>query len=273
MQNSLVYNIPASMIDSFQGRNLIVRSSSPNQIVYSLWRSDLSNVRFVQLLSTPPESALLEGSAESVPLEIVLEDPATQFHQLYSLANLLDSHPVRVAIPVVKGFGKAVKLAVSLNFSVKLQFGQPDQDLLNEVESILDFYLHGSYVRQPIEFFQTILRSFYTDEPISLWEVAEEDPKQVRYITDDGEETISNRFAGVKFDEGLTDFVKRFGQELISERRECHDCEFFTRCGGYFKWPDKNYSCEGVKRVFRTLANASSEMSSDLKSYEALELH
>ncbi len=269
--NTLVYNIPAKQIDAYCGRNVIVRSAEPAELVYSIWRADPKAIRFVQLLSTPADSSALEGVAEALPLEIVLKDPATEYVQLYNYTNLIDTHPVRVAIPVVPGFSKAAKLAVSLNFAVKLELQQPDSLLLEEVAAVLDLYLHRSSVRQPIEPFQTMLLSFYRDEPVSLWKVAEEDPAILRYITDDGEETIANRFSGEKLDQDLGNFVPRYAEELLSEKGECHNCEFFSRCGGYFKWPDKSYKCDGIKTVFRTLKNAAAEIHQDLATMELAE--
>jgi hypothetical protein len=168
-------------------------------------------------------------------IQIFLED-LVDYLNLYSFTYLLDTHPVRIVIPVVAGFSKAVKLAVALNFAVKLNMGQPDVELLKEVEEVLDFYLHRSQVRQPIDFFHTTLTSFFNDEPISLWEIVDEVP--VVPATD----------------------------------LECYECEFFNQCGGYFKWPDVTYGCDGVKSVFRTLANAAQEMRSDLATFDAMEV-
>ena len=260
------------MIDSYRGRNVIVRSSQPTEIVDCLRNADLKNVRFIQLLSTPQDCGILESTAESVPIEIALTDPATNYAQLYKYVTLLDTHPVRIAIPVVPGFSNAAKLAVALNFAVKLELEQPDGRLIDEVISVLDLYLHRSNVQQPIEFFQTMLLSFYRDEPISLWEIAEEDPTQVRYITDDGEETISKRFAGQRLNGGVEDFVDRYSQQMLLEKSECNDCEFFLRCRSYFKWPDKTYECTGVKKLFRTLGNAAEELKQDLAGFQKLEV-
>ena len=269
MTDPLVYNIPARMIDAYRGRNLIIRSSLPAELADCLPRVAVSRLRFIQLLSVSADSSALEGAGENVPLEIFLGDPG-QYQRLYDFTNLLDTHPVRIAIRVVPGFSKAVKLATSLNYAVKLEIEQHDEILIEEIESVLDLYLHRSYVRHPIEFFQSLLLCLYRNEPVSLWEIAEESPAQVRFITDDGEETISKRFAGVRLAVKLNKFVDTFAQELISEKRECHDCEFFSFCSGYFKWPDKAYSCAGVKRVFRTLVSASQEVREDLASYEAM---
>ena len=168
------------------------------------------------------------------PLEIVLKDPG-DYLNLYNYTFLLDSHPVRIVIPVIAGFNKAVKLAVALNFAVKLEIRQPDRELLKEVEGVLDFYLHRSHVRQPIDFFHTTLTSFFYNDPITLWEINEETPA------------------------------------TAEKDQECEECEFFNRCGGYFKQPDRTYRCDGIKRIFQTLANAAEEMTRDLATFEKIE--
>lgn len=265
--NALVYNIPTEMIEAYRGRNVILRSSSPNEIIYSLWRADLATVCFIQLLSPSDDVATLEGSGEGIPIEIVLHDPG-EYECLYNYTSLLDTHPVRIAIPAVRGFSKAVKLALSLDYAVKLEIEQPDNFVLLELEAILDVYLHRSHVRQPVEFFQSMLMSFYRGDVVSLWEILEEDPRRVCYITDDGVETISRRFVGVNLDGDAMGFVQRLKTRLVDEKAECVDCEFFDRCGGYFKWPDQSYSCTGIKRVFQTLLSATKEVRRDLASYD-----
>jgi len=270
--NSLVYNIPAKQIESYRERNVIVRSSSPGEIVAALCAADSARVRFIQLLGTPEDTAELEACGEGIPIEIVLKDPGSEFTLLYDYTNLIDTHPVRVAIPVLPGFSKAVRLAVSLNFAVKLEMRQPDSFLIEELSDVLDFYLHGTNVRQAIDPFQAMLLSFYRHEPLLMWEIAEEDPVQVRYITDDGEETIAKRFVGARLAGDVADFVKSYSQNLLSEKRQCHECEFFNRCEGFFKWPDKSYDCVGIKRLFTTLANAADEVTQDLAAYREQEM-
>lgn len=267
MTERLVYNIPAKMIDDYRGRRVIVRSSSPSEILYCLWRTDPAAIRFIQLLSADADISTLEGAGESIPIEITLKDPS-QFQRLYDFTNLLDNHPIRIAIPVVPGFSAATKLAVSLNYAVRLEMDQPDETLFEEIESVLDLYLHRSYVHQPIEFFQTLLLALYRNEPISVWDIAEENPKYIRYITDAGEETVSRRFDGVRIAGSVTGFIESFAQNLIDERGECSNCEFFNRCHGYFKWPKKDYSCDGVRRIFHTLATATKEIHRDLAGHQ-----
>ena len=131
MNNPLVYNIPAWMIDDYRNRNLIVRSASPSEIVSSLWHTDQNLIRFIQLLSDSADASVLEGTGDGIPIEVFLSDPG-EYQRLYKFVSLLDSHPLRIAIPVVPGFSKAVKLAVSLNYAVKLEVEQPNQELVEE---------------------------------------------------------------------------------------------------------------------------------------------
>jgi sulfatase maturation enzyme AslB (radical SAM superfamily) len=271
LQDSIVYNITAQDIDDYQGHNLIVRSGDPNELADSLKRIDPETLRFIQLISSSADSSVLENTAIGVPIEIILENPASDFARLYSYTNLLDTHPVRIAIPVEPGFSKAVKAAVSLNFAVKLETGQPTPELIEELEAVLDLYLHRSNVRQPVQFFQSALLSFYRGEPMSLWSVAEEDPAEVIYINDSGQKTISRRFSDTQI-EDLEDFVDGYVSKLLSEKRECFDCEYFSRCGGYFKWPDASYDCAGVKKLFRTLKVAAAELKQDLAAHQDMEV-
>lgn len=267
---SLVYNIPASKIDLYRGSEVIIRSSNAAELAVSLSRCDPAKVRFIQLLSTPANTSTLEGAFYSLPVDIHLSDPEDEYTTLYDYANLLDSHPIRVSIEALPGFSKAVKLAVSLNFAVKLEVDQPGPDLIAELESVLDLYLHRGSVRQPVEFFHSLLLSFCRDEPASLWQIMEEDPSQVCYVADDGEETISKRFIDQKELQPIR-YAELFQHQALSSI-ECSSCRFYDRCRGYFKWPDLEYDCAGVKKVFATLESSAKELQEDLATYRAMEV-
>jgi hypothetical protein len=47
------------------------------------------------------------------------------------------------------------------------------------------------------------------------------------------------------------------------------DCPFFAYCGGYFKWPRRDYDCAGVKRLFDTLQTAATEVRQALADFDA----
>lgn len=78
----------------------------------------------IQLLALDADSEPLNAWAPGTG-ELVMRDPAAEFPLLYRHSNLLDNHPVRIVIPVTPDFGKAVKTAVALDFSVRLEPGQP----------------------------------------------------------------------------------------------------------------------------------------------------
>ena len=172
------------------------------------------------------------------------------------LAPLNTKHPVRVTIPVVPGFTKAVRLAGSLNFAVKLAVTQPDPDLVREMLEVLDYYLHHSTVSQPIEFFHSLLMAFVEEAPLNLWTIQEEDPALFRYITNRGEETTSPRLAGSEMELKPPFSLETFIMKLLVEEGECNTCKFLNPCYGYFKWPRKDYVCEGVKALLKTVKMA-----------------
>jgi hypothetical protein len=47
----------------------------------------------------------------------------------------------------------------------------------------------------------------------------------------------------------LDSFRMSLTEDVLQAGEECATCEFFPECGGYFKWPDRSFSCDGVKRV------------------------
>lgn len=269
MTDSITYNIPASMAESYRGRNIIVRSCDPAEIVESLSGIASEYLAYLQLLSLNAPVDDLVQSGGSVPIDLVMRDPDTEYPLLYRFSDLLDNHPVRISIPIVPGLSKAAKLATSLNFAVKLEVVQRlDEGLIEELNQVLDLYLHRPNVASPIEFFHSIFLALYNREGTSLWSIQEEDPAHMVYITDDGAAAISRRFAGAGLVGDLSSFVADYQSQLLAERRECDGCEFFGVCGGYFKLPDKQYDCERVKGLFRTLETAASQLRHDLETYQ-----
>ena len=52
MTKSIIYNIPATMIEAYRGRNLIVRSHDPSEMLQRLAQEDLERLAYLQILGT-----------------------------------------------------------------------------------------------------------------------------------------------------------------------------------------------------------------------------
>jgi hypothetical protein len=255
--NTVIYNIPVKLVPAYRDREVIVRSRDSAEIVEALPMSGPVKLVGIQLLSLLADIDPLADWGYAVPVELVMHDPVTEFALLYRHARLLDKHPVRVSIPVVSGLCQALKVASALRFAVKLKLCQPGPDAIREMLAALDFYLRHNSVSQPIEFFHSSLLSFYYSTSAMLWDLQEENPAYLRYVADEGA-------ANATLNGDPSSFVADLQSELIAEKGECCGCEYFENCGGYFKWPDKNYRCDGVKSVFRTLKDAANELRHDL---------
>lgn len=273
---TMVYHIPLNLVAAYRERKIIVRAQDPEELVKALSERDGENLVGVQLLSLTADADALADWGYATPVELAMLQPEAEFPLLYRHAKLLDKHPVRVSIPVTPGLNQAVKVATSLQFGVKLELGQPDPTAIEELRAALDFYLHHSSVSQPIEYFHSALLSFYHRAPVTLWDIQEEDPVSLRYVTDDGRETVARRLVNGSVGSAgsvgnvpgdLGAFVANLKAELLTEHSECSNCEFFANCGGYFKWPRKDFACDGVKTVFRTLREAAGELEHDLTTF------
>lgn len=286
--DSLIYNIPARLAEGYAGRRVIVRSRDPAELAACISKLNPEEVLYGQLLSLDVDAAPLTNWGHSAPLDLVMTRPADEFPLLYRFSHLLDNHQIRVSIPVSAGFANAVRLALALHFSVKLEVGQPDPDLVEELGKVLALYLHRATVVQPVEYFHSIFLSFFHQEPASLWLIQEEDPEQIRFVSEDGEASVSKRLSGQEHGSSIPGFPdaqrgwigtvrdgagfqlqhgngrQQIKPEATVEKSECDTCEFFDRCGGYFKWPNRDFDCAGVKGLFGTLRAAAAELRSDL---------
>ncbi len=263
--NSIAYNIPISLFEAYRGRKVIVRAVDSFELVEKITDRDLGDILYVKILSSAADVDALANWGFSVPVDVVLDNPATDFPKLYRYAKLLDKHPVRISMPVSAGFDKAVKVAAALNFAIRLEPAQPEPEVMGELVEVLDFFLHHLSVTQPIEFFHSSLMSFYDEQARTLWEIQEEDPSLFRFVTDVGIETGSWRLAATtSADASSLDDIQK---DLLAERGECNGCEFWAQCGGYFKWPRREFECEGVKQILHTLRAAADELRKDVATF------
>jgi len=255
------------MVSSYRGKGVVIRSHDPTDLVESLSEENLDSISYIQLLSLTYDVDGLLSSRYSMPLDLVMSNPKEEFSLLYKYSRLLAKQPVRVSVPVIAGFSNAVRLAISLNFAVKLLVEQPNRPLIEEMLEVLRYYLHHSTVSQPIEFFHSMLMAFYHDHPGTLWEIQEQHPAFFRYVSDQGEESISKRFAVKGLSMAPDAIAKEFQHDLSNENMEYHACDYLDNCYGYFKWPQKEYSCEGIKIILKKLKDAAEELKKNLSSH------
>lgn len=265
-ENSCTYNVPLALMDSYSDHRLIVRANDPQAVVQTVRPEHLSNLVALQLLDISADLEPLEVWNAGLPIEMVLQDPEGETMKLYRLCKLQRSHPLRVLIPLVPGFSKAARVASFLNLPVKLEGAQPGPDLIDELFDTLDFFLHNKAVSQPVDYFGGLLVAFLHKLQVTLWEIQEEDPRTVRYVTDDGVETLARQpFTAQR--ESLDSFHFELTKRALSYDSECASCEFFLNCSGYFKWPNPEFSCEGVKRILQRVRDAAYELNDDLSLY------
>jgi hypothetical protein len=265
---SKVFNIPLDLIPHYADQRVIVRASDPALLTDALREANLEHLVAVQLLSIEAKPDPLAEWGNAVPVDLVLNNPAEEYPLLYRFAKLLDKHPIRASIPAVTGFSRAVKVAASLSFAVKLDVGQIGADVAEELLQVLNLYLHHTLVTQPIEFFHSTLEALYHQTPTDLWDIQGENPEYLLHVMDDRFLTVARR-AGAPTPIGdLTSFIGDLRSKALSRNGECLSCEFFDYCGSYFKWPRIDYDCVNIKRLFGALKNAASELGRDVETFD-----
>lgn len=265
MNDILVYSIPVALWETYRGRRVIVRTHDPALLVDRLAGEDLEKLSYIQILDLRSDFRPLMLWKESIPLDVVVKDPGIDLSLLYEWSPLPAKSPVRVTIPVTPGFGKAVKLATSLSFSVKLEVMQPDASLVDELFEVTRMYLHQTTVSEPIEFLHSTFLSFFREKSETLWVIQEEHPDLVRYVTVEGNEALSRRLKGLRGE--VSGIFGDLNHLLVDEGGECFWCEFLENCSGYFKWPRREYPCDGMKVIFRILREAAEELRRDIVSF------
>jgi hypothetical protein len=196
-------------------------------------------------------------------LDLRLTDPH-QARELYRYAWLIGRLPVRVSIPSTASVAFAVRISVALGMAVKLAFPPHAAYAWSELDDVLDFYLHGRLVDQPIEPYHSLLQAALDHRRDNIWCIQDEDPASVRFLSGQGESTLPSRFANqpdVRLDKR---FVARWRSVATSPGSACRDCSFQRDCGGYFLWPDTSPTCE-AKAVWTRIVQAARQLTVDLQ--------
>jgi len=208
-------------------------------------------------------------SNSNTPLDVILSDPALEFSHLYRLVDAYAAHAIRVTMPAAPGLTKAVRLASALRLPVRVLPGQPSAEALDELNDVLQFYLHEPTVEAPVEFFHSVLATMCNSDAGSLWMILEEDPDAFRHYDAEGRARMPRTSDPDQSEIMSAGFVEDRLSRLIAEGAECATCPWQRPCSGYFKWPDPAYSCEGVKQLFLSIQTAGNEIRQDVASFTA----
>jgi hypothetical protein len=262
--DSVIYDISVAELPRYRGRKVILRADSAGAVVNACRTTTDADIVCVQLQGLRGDADVLGGWGHGIPVQLTMDDPRTQFPALYRYGGLVRTHPVRVTMPVRPGFSRAVRLATALRMAVKLEVGQPAPAAVEELVHVLDLYLHEPSCRQPIEPFHGALGALYRGATTTVWDIQEENPAYVRRVDHDGSEGLIRRDLVGPLDGDLATLVERWGRVLRDGAGECRTCEAWATCGGYFKWPRRDYECTGVRALFRTLVAAAAELRQDV---------
>ncbi|PTY04103.1 hypothetical protein DB346_04740 [Verrucomicrobia bacterium LW23] len=256
------------------------------------------------LIGDPSVWARAAQGRDELAFDVVVLNPAVEYSAIYRLVDVHAVRRVRITMPASAGFSKAVRLAGSLGLPVRIVPGQPSAEVVRELEQAADFYLHHAMVEAPMEPFHTVLAMMHESggensaatatvaagnasarpeaglakgqegerkyPPGALWIILEEDPALYVRLNAEGVPLYprTNRPVEPEKLPRLADFVTDHMQSLVEEGSECSRCKWFEMCGGYFKWPDRDYVCQGVGSLFSRLHAASREMAADLAEAE-----
>jgi hypothetical protein len=216
------------------------------------------------LLEDPDPWAQAAHGDSEVALDVLLVAPASEFSGLYRLVDVCAARQVRVSMPALPGFSKAVRLAAALRLPVRLLPGQPTPQVLSELAETLTFYLRDPMVEAPVEFFHSVLAFMCGAETGSLWTILEEDPALFLHQGRDGSPDFSRFSGSFSFAGSVATFVESRLKSLIEQNAECAACPWQRICEGYFKCPDPAYACTGVKQLFAAIKEAANEMGLEL---------
>ncbi|MCE9518912.1 MAG: hypothetical protein K8R87_05035 [Verrucomicrobia bacterium] len=250
--------LTAAMAEEYHDGSCVVIVRTREEFVRWL-REPKPGVEWLQvegLLGDQEVWATAAQGTSALPLDVILIDPATEFSLLYRLVDARIVRSVRVTMPAAPGFMKALRLAASLQLPVRLLPGQPTVKVLAELTEAVKFYLHDPMVDSPVEFFHSLLISLREDDGGTLWRILEEDPNV--FARENGQRP--------------RDFVEQHLASLIERGAECASCRWQTLCAGYFKSPDPQYDCAGVKQLLALIESAAEEMNRDLAGHKTASL-
>lgn len=189
-------------------------------------------------------------------LDVVLAHPREEAARLYAVARQRAGAPTRVSIHAREGVARAGQIALALHLPVRLVLETPDTAVVDELEALLDRYLHDSQASAPIEPFNGALACLLHGEGPSLWELQELD---LQITPPPGSDDTNSQ----------NDAIESHLKRLLDAGAECATCPQRRWCAGYFKHHDAAYDCSGVRRLFRRLETAAEQLMADVAEHDA----
>ena len=260
----MIYNVPLALLSSYSDQDIVIRSSNCSALVEAVAQVEWERINSVQLLSTSGRLAGLRHLPPSLRIDLCVTDVLAGSDRVIAWSRALDGHPVRVVVPVIAGFSKVVKAALRAGLRVKLEIDQPDSSLVNELMDSLAFFIREPYVKEPVDLFYGVFRSFLTKQVESLWRIQEEHPSSHRYVTDSGEVTLAKRLSNIACTSDVATLLADHKLNLFGTKTECCTCRFFCRCEGYFKLPQAVFNCSEIKKFFKLVEDYAAELRKDL---------
>jgi len=260
--------LPSALAETQGDRPFVAIVRSREELCRWL-RDPLPGLKWLQVEGLLGDSdAWMEAahSGSDVSLDLILANPSSDFSDLYKVVDLTAVHDVRVTIQAGPGLLKAVKLAAALRLPIRVLPGQPKAEVLAELKEVLNFYLHEPAVEAPVEFFHSLLASSHGADTGSMWMILEEDPAAYLQYDINGEAKLPRAGSFPLVENSPAEFVENHLKSLLEEGAECTSCRWQQSCRGYFKWPDRSYSCEGIKELYSVVQAAADEMARDLAS-------
>ncbi len=262
----MLSNIPVELLSSYSDQEVVIRSSDPGSLVTAALETSDDRIKRVQLLSPGQDIDTLCALAPTVPIDICLTE-WSQPGEISRWSELFGDRSVRLVVPVMNDFGRVVREALRANLRVMLEVDQPSETVVDELEDTFIFFVREPEVKQPIDLFNGLLRSFLTKQVESLWRIQEEHPSSYRYIRDTGEVSLSRRLAHAVDGFEASSFLAEHKLDLFLRKDECCTCRFFSRCEGYFKLPVPGYSCSAVKEFLTLVWDCAEELRTDLSQF------
>jgi hypothetical protein len=228
---SLVF-LTAEDAEGYRGGSCVVIVRTREEFVRWL-RDRPKSVEWLQvedLLEDQEVWAIAAQGTSKVPLDVILTDPTTQFSSLYRLVDVRIVRGVRVTIPAMPGFMKALRLAASLQLPVRLLPGQPSTEALAELTEAAHFYLHDPMVETPVEFFHSLLAVF------AAWETARSGDFSSR-----SSRLLASRCCGPRIPPSR--LGRNPSRPSARRRGRVRHVSLAAVCAGYFKSPNPTYDC------------------------------